>query len=496
MKKLLLLTILVAAVSSTVVTLSGWERGVRLQPDLTQSDVAGRWRALVLLPNGGNADLTIDLTVNVAAVTGTIAGAPVTLGGGKVEGNTLTLTGVNTNNKAPVTFVGQVSPNEIVFRATGLFPEAFHFVARRDTRPQLTGSISDPAVVQQALKQFNVPGVSIAVIQDFKIVRAVAYGVADVGAGTPATPDTMFQAASISKPVAAMASLKAVQEGRFGLDQDINTILKSWKLPEGSFTPTSKVTPRTLMSHTSGTGDGFGFPGYATAAPLPTLPQILDGVPPSNLRAVRLERMPFTGFEYSGGGVTIQQLALSDAVGKPFAQIAREWVLDPIGMKNSTYEQPLPAARHAQAARAHNRTGARMGDPWHVYPEQAAAGLWTTASDLALFAIEVQLATLGRSTRVLSQTVAREMITPVGVGPFAVGFDVSKQGEGWYFAHGGSNWGFQCDLVAHRVKGYGAVIMTNGDNGGALIQQLRRLIQQEYKWDALDPPIPRRYGPV
>jgi hypothetical protein len=136
-----------------------------------------------------------------------------------------------------------------------------------------------------------------------------------------------------------------------------------------------------------------------------------------------------------------------------------------------------------------------MGDPWHVYPERAAAGLWTTSTDLAKFAIEVQLAVLGRSSRVLNRVTAREMITPVGVGPFAVGFQMQKEGEGWYFEHGGSNWGFQCELVAHVMHGYGAAIMTNGDNGGALIQQLRRMIQQEYAWDALDPPIPRRYGP-
>jgi CubicO group peptidase (beta-lactamase class C family) len=481
MKKLLVLTILMAAVCSSVGT---------------QAGVTGRWRALVLLPNGGTPELTIDLKADGTVVTGTIAGAPVTLREGRLDGDTITLQGVNSNNQAAVTFIGQVGPNEIVFRATGLFPEAFHFVARRDTRVQLTGSISDPAFMQQALRQFNVPGVSIAVIRDFKVALAVAYGAADAETGTPVTTSTMFQAASISKPVAAMASLRAVQEGRFGLDQDVNTILKSWRLPDGGFTAGSKVTPRTLMSHTSGTGDAFGFPGYAPGAPLPTLPQILDGVKPSNLRAVRLERAPFTGFEYSGGGVTIQQLVLADASGKPFAQIARESVLDPIGMSNSTFEQPLPAVRHAQAARAHDRMGARMGDPWHVYPEQAAAGLWTTPTDLARFAIEVQLAVLGRSTRVLSQALAKEMITPVGVGPFAVGFDVSKQGEGWYFAHGGSNWGFQCDLIAHRAKGYGAVIMTNGDAGGALIQQLRRLIQQDYKWDAVETPIPRRYGPV
>jgi CubicO group peptidase (beta-lactamase class C family) len=481
MKKWLVVAALAAVVVSTVDT---------------QTGATGRWRAALLLPTGATEQLTIDMKADGAVIAATVTGAPLTVREGRLDGETITLKGVHSNSGREASFSGRLTGNEIVFRAEGFFPEPFHFVARRDTRVELTGSITDRALMEQALKQFNVPGVSIAVIQDFKVALTVAYGLADVETGTPVTTSTMFQAASISKPVAAMASLRAVQEGRFTLDQDVNTILKSWKLPDGELTRSRPVTPRTLMSHTSGMGDGFGFPGYAPAAALPTLSQILDGAAPSNLRAVRLERAPFTGFEYSGGGVTMQQLVLADAVGKPFAQIAREWVLDPIGMSNSTYEQPLPAVRQAQAARAHNRNGARMGDPWHVYPEQAAAGLWTTATDLARFAIEVQLAVLGRSDRVISPALAREMITPVGVGPYAVGFDVSKQGEGWYFAHGGSNWGFQCDLVAHRAKGYGAVIMTNGDGGGALIQQVRRMIQREYKWDVLDQPVPRGYGPT
>jgi CubicO group peptidase (beta-lactamase class C family) len=351
-------------------------------------------------------------------------------------------------------------------------------------------------VVGAMLKQFNVPGVSIAVIKDFKVHWAKGYGMADVETGAPVTGDTMFQAASISKPVAAMVSMRAVQDGRFTLDQDINAILRSWKLPDdGGHTKDRPVTPRALLSHTSGTGDGFGFPGYAVGAALPTPQQILDGVAPSNRRAVRLERPPMTGYKYSGGGSVMQQLALTDAVGRPFAQIAREWVLTPIGMTNSTYEQPLPAAREAQAARAHSRMGARMGDPWHVYPELTAAGLWTTPADLAKFLIEVQTTLAGRSTRVLPRALMLEMVTPVGVGPYAVGFAVEKQGEGWYFGHGGSNWGFQCYMTAHRLKGYGAVVMTNGDAGGALAQDLVRKIQAAYAWDVLDKPIPRTYGP-
>lgn len=457
----------------------------------TQQSVTGRWRAVLLIPDGGTQDVSMDLTAQGETVTGTVLGLAIL--DGRLDGSTLTLK-LRAPNTREIALTGQVSGDEIVFKSTGLPAGPIQFVAGRDR--VATGSVSDAAVVQALMKQFNVPGVSIAIIKDFAIAATYVYGVADVETGVPVTGETMFQAASISKPVAAMVSLKAVQDGRFSLDQDVNDILRSWKMPDGPFTKERRVTPRSLMSHTSGAGDAFGFPGYAPKAPLPTVPQILDGVqPPSNLRAVRLERVPLTGFEYSGGGVMIQQLALTDLVGRPFDELAREWVLDPIGMTNSSYEQPLPPGRERQAARAHDRQGARMGDPWHVYPEQAAAGLWTTATDLARFATEVQLSLAGKSNRVLSPSTVREMVTPVGVGPFAVGFQIEKEGEGWYFSHGGSNWGFQCALIAHRVNGYGAVIMTNSDSGGALIGRLQRLIQREHQWDTLADPIPRRYGP-
>jgi CubicO group peptidase (beta-lactamase class C family) len=349
----------------------------------------------------------------------------------------------------------------------------------------------DSLGVPELLAQFKVPAVSVAVIRDFKIEWAKAWGPKDAATGEPATADTMFQAASISKPVAAMASLRAVQDGRFALDQDINTILKSWRLPARPDSRGEIVTPRMLMSHTSGTDDGFGFPGYAPGAHLPTIIQMLDGLPPTNRGPVRVGRPPMTGYKYSGGAVSIQELALTDVIGKPFPIIMRDTVLGPIGMTNSTYEQPLPENMQARAAHAHNQTGTPGDSPWRIHPEHAAAGLWTTPTDLAKFAIEVQLALAGRSTKVLSRTMAQEMVTPVGVGPFAVGFTIAKEGEGWYFSHGGSNWGFRCDLTAHRSKGYGVVIMTNGDNGGRVITALREKISRASSWDMYDKPIPR-----
>jgi CubicO group peptidase (beta-lactamase class C family) len=349
--------------------------------------------------------------------------------------------------------------------------------------------------ISELMARYNVPGVSIAVIRDGRIHWAKGYGVADVETGASVDSGTLFQAASISKPVAAMGVLRAVQDGLFTLDQDINSILTSWKLDGEGFTRDRPVTPRMLTSHTSGLGDGFGFPGYAPSAPTPTVVQILQGHPTSNVGVLFMERSPMSLMEYSGGGVTLMQLALSDARKRPFADIMRDDVLRPIGMSRSTFEQPLPASLDRNAARAHSRDGKAMGHKWHVYPEQAAAGLWTTPSDLARFVIEVQRSADGTSNRVLSRALANEMLSPVGVGDFAVGFSIGKIGQGWYFSHGGSNFGFRGMLLGHKVKGYGLVIMTNADQGSAVAAELSRRIQLAYEWDSFAEPAPRGYRP-
>ncbi|OLC41366.1 MAG: serine hydrolase [Acidobacteria bacterium 13_1_40CM_65_14] len=349
----------------------------------------------------------------------------------------------------------------------------------------------DGYTLRQVMDRFHVPGVSVAVIKDFEIHWAKGYGVADVESGAAVETNTLFQAASISKPVAAMAVVRAVQDGRFSLDDDINTILTSWKLPDSELTRGHPVTPRALLSHTSGLGDGFGFPGYHPSAPRPTVVEILNGSKPSNVGPVLMERPPFTAYKYSGGGVTVMQLAMTDTFRKPYPEIVQSLVLGPIGMSDSAYDQPLSSERDRHAARAHNGAGRAMDAKWHAYPELAAAGLWTTPTDLAKFAIEIQKTALGRSSKVLTQASVREMLTPVGVGDYAVGLGLSKLGQGWYFGHGGSNWGFQCDFIAHRLKGYGVAIMTNGDAGRPVIDEIRARVAAAYGWDSLDKPVLR-----
>ena len=340
--------------------------------------------------------------------------------------------------------------------------------------------------IEERMKHWKVPGLSIAVIKDFKIEWARSYGVKDIETNEPVTTETLFQAGSISKPVAAMVALKRVQDGKISLDENINSKLQTWKLPDNEFTAKKKVTLANLLSHTGGL-TVHGFPGYAAGAKIPTLAQVLDGAQPANTEAVRVNMEPGTRFRYSGGGTTIAQLAIMDIEKKPYPQIAAETVLGPLKMTNSTYSQPLPDEWRKKAASGHRRDGSLVVGKIHVYPEMAAAGLWTTPTDLAKFAIEVQLSYAGRSNKILTKELTEKMVTPF-MEDVGLGFFIDKRGSSVYFGHDGADEGFRAQLLMNREKGYGAVVMVNSDNGQIMPEVLRG-IAREYNWDEFLPPV-------
>jgi CubicO group peptidase (beta-lactamase class C family) len=332
----------------------------------------------------------------------------------------------------------------------------------------------------ERLKHYKVPGVSVAVINNYVVEWAKGYGVKDVNTNEPVTASTMFQAASISKPVATMATLRLVEEGKLNLDEDVNLKLKSWKVPENEFTKEKKVTLRGLVTHNAGL-TVHGFRGYAAGESVPTLVQLLNGESPANSARIVNDIAPGKIWRYSGGGFCVMQQLVIDVTGKPFPQVMQENVLSRIGMQNSTYEQPLPAARRAQAATGHRLKGDIVKGKWHTYPEMAAAGLWTTPTDLAKLAIEVQKAKLGKSTRVLSKAMTEQMLTRQFEN-WGLGFSLEGKEAKATFSHGGSNEGFRCHFVAFSNSGQGAVVMTNSDNGGPLAQEIIRSIAAEYGW--------------
>jgi len=340
----------------------------------------------------------------------------------------------------------------------------------------------------ELMKLCKDPGLSVAVIDGYKIAWTKAYGTTELGGKASVTTKTLFQAGSISKPVAATGMLALVQAGKLSLDEDVNVKLKTWKVPENEFTKEQKVTLRRLASHTAGL-TVHGFPGYDVDEKVPTIVQILNGEKPmANTAPIRVDVVPGTLQRYSGGGITIEQLLMTDVTGKPFPALMKETVLDKIAMTDSSYEQPLPAAWQTRTPTGTDHSGKAIHGKWHVYPEMAAAGLWTTPTDLAKFVIEIALSRQGKSNKVLTQKTVEEMLTPVK-DEAGLGFFMSKDRPG-EFGHDGADEGFQAVLVMNWETGQGAALMANSDTGIVVMGEVLRSIAKEYGWKSARQRVP------
>lgn len=354
---------------------------------------------------------------------------------------------------------------------------------------QVESSLSTPVyiegdslwTIEERMAKYGVPGVSIAVIYNGKIAWTKAYGVMHKERKEPVTTATLFQAGSISKPVAAYGALRIAAAGKINAEENVNTYLTTWKLPDNEFTQKQPVHLKHLLSHTGGV-TVHGFLGYSPDLPVPSLVQVLNGEPPANSPPIRVDKLPGEGFRYSGGGYSIMQQMLIDVEGKPFPQIMDELVHSPLGMTNSTYEQPLPADKLKLAATGYVPDGTMTKGERHTYPEMAAAGLWTTAEDLAKFAIDVQRSYKGESGAVLGKETATLMLTPYIDEERGLGPGITTIKDEIYFGHGGWDEGFSADMFAHRDKGYGVVVLTNA-NQPPFISELIRAVALTYKWD-------------
>jgi CubicO group peptidase (beta-lactamase class C family) len=270
-----------------------------------------------------------------------------------------------------------------------------------------------------------------------------------------------------------------VEQDRLSLDGDVNSQLRTWKVPENEFTKEKKVTLRSILSHSAGL-TVHGFPGYATDSRTPTLVQVLDGAKPANTAAIRVDMIPGSKGRYSGGGYTVMQQLIIDITGEPFPKLMHDTVLKPLGMTNSTYEQPLPLELSVRTATGYYANGEAVAGRWHIYPEMAAAGLWTTASDLARFEIGIQEAVSGKSNLVISQPMARQMLTKqkdnVGLGLFLEG-----EGSSLVFMHNGRDEGFDAAMIASASTGFGVVIMINdNDDSGVSKEIIEAIVKDQH----------------
>ena len=341
-------------------------------------------------------------------------------------------------------------------------------------------------VIKAEMKKRQIPGLSLAIIQDGKIAKATGYGTTEAGGKTPVTPSTLFQAGSISKSVAALGALYLVEKGKLSLDEDVNTRLTSWKVPENDFTRQRKVTLRLLLSHTAGL-TVHGFPGYAIGEQIPSVVQVLNGEKPANTAPVRVDLLPGSRWRYSGGGFTVMQQLVVDVTRKPYPEFMKEVVLAPLGMESSSFEQPLSKNLARLTATGHDPDRTQVKGRWHVYPEMAAAGLWTTASDLARFAIGIQQSRAGKANPVISVSMTAQMLTNVNSN-YGLGVGVESSGDKLRFSHGGRDAGFDAMYIAYAATGQGAAIMLNVNDNSRSVSRILQAIAREYHWP--DYPLP------
>lgn len=347
--------------------------------------------------------------------------------------------------------------------------------------------------LRQRMEYYRVPAVSIAVIKDFKIDWARAYGYADIKEKRPASPSTQFQAASISKSLNAMAMLKLVQDKKIDLYGDINNYLSSWKFPYDSLAGNKKISLANLLSHTAGLSV-HGFRGYEPGDKIPAVVEILDGKAPANSAPVRLTAEPGVRSVYSGGGITISQLMAMDITKKPYQDFAKEAVLKPLGMKHSFFNDPVSEGT-SDFATGYRATGDQLARKYHVYPEMAAAALWTTPTDIARFIIETQLSLQGKSNKVLSKDMTRLMLTPYIDRQAALGVFIEKKGGMTYFVHGGANEGFRSMYYGSTEGGNGVVVMVNSDNG-SIMQEIINSVSTVYGWPDFYKPVIKKLAKV
>jgi CubicO group peptidase (beta-lactamase class C family) len=343
-----------------------------------------------------------------------------------------------------------------------------------------------PRKMDAEMARLKVPGVSVAFWDHGKIMWTRGYGYADVATKRRVTATTLFQAGSISKPVAALATLRLVQEGKLNLDENVNDKLREWKVPENQFTKEQKVTLRRILSHSAGL-TVHGFAGYAAGEPVPTVVQVLDGEKPANSPPVRVDMVPGTIWRYSGGGYVVMQLLVTEQTGEAFPALLHDMVLAPGGMTHSTYQQPLPAAMRASIAVPYRGTGLPVKGGPHTYPEMTAAGLWTTPSDLDTLAIELEKEYDGTSQKILSQAMLRQMLTPQK-DDWGLGFELGPAPNQLVrFGHGGANEGYRNEWENYMGLQQGVAIMTNSDNGGEIADEYLRAVAKEYGWPDFHP---------
>ncbi|MGX5213662.1 amino acid adenylation domain-containing protein [Streptomyces violaceus] len=320
------------------------------------------------------------------------------------------------------------------------------------------------------MAEHRVPGVSLALLGADGSVRTHAAGVLAVDGDRPVTPDTLFQVGSISKHVTAFATLRLVAEGRIGLDDSIDTHLTSWSLDELDSAP-GAVTVRHLLGHTAGLARHRSV-GFPPGGEVPTLLDLLEGTGAVSTPRVRRQLVPGSTFRKSSTHYWVLQQLLEDVTGEAFQDLAHRLVLAPLGMTGSSFDQDFQRTSGRPVALGHHVKGVAMEGGWRERAHLAAAGLWTTAEDIARLARQVRASLLGHEGALLPRAVAQELLATHPGSFYGLGTIVDDTGGDAEFGHGGEPAGYWNLSLSHLGSGVGLVALTNSDSGKGVVKHL------------------------
>lgn len=315
------------------------------------------------------------------------------------------------------------------------------------------------------LKKYGIPGASLAVVSNGKILWEKTYGYADMETKRPVTPDTLFQAASLTKTLTSTAVLKTLAAHHIPLNAPVNNYLKRWKIPENAYTKKHAVTILTLLNHTAAISNPYPDGGYGYKDKLPTLTQLFLGEPPATNPPLTVTAVPGSKYSYCNGCYSILQMFLEDVTSQAYPELMRTLVLQPAGMTNSYFDNSLFINSPDKVALPYNADHQRFTKAPSASPIYSTGLLWTTPTDLAKFIIAIQKS-LNTPHGLLTQAQARSMVTPSSTPTRGLGFFISdKNGDdhrnGKYFMHSGNNIGYLTILIGSLDGKNGAAIMIN-----------------------------------
>lgn len=343
------------------------------------------------------------------------------------------------------------------------------------------------AFVQRHMQEWNTPGMALALTDRERLLRVAAYGYADLASRAPLTPQHLFEIGSISKSFTAIALLQERERGRFDPHQPIARYLP-WFRIRTAYAP---MTGHHLLTHTAG------------------IPRDRDDIPPSAPRAqvsALAERQtgypPGIHYAYSNIGYQILGCALEAVAGKPYAEIVRERIFEPLDMSRS--EASLTYAMRSRLAVGHESIyDDRPSHPSHPLVagdwQEYAAGdgaISTTAADLAAYLRMLLNRGAGPRGRILSEESFDLLIRPAvptrDGRSYAYGLSVGREDGHTLFGHGGDMIGFSSRILGDLEDGVGAVVLVNGpaDPGEVAEFALRLLTAKPHGKDLPDLPSP------